>query len=116
MIENNSNTTHNVETIELTAAEIGHLFVAYISNTMSKCVLTYFVHTTNDTDIKSIAETSLKITSAIIDRIKAIYKTVNHPVPEGFTDKDINLKAGKLFSDTFVLNYLRFSQQYTLIN
>jgi hypothetical protein len=116
MIENISNTTHNIETIELTAAEIGHLFIAYISSTMSKCVITYFVHTTNDADIKSIAETSLKITNDIIDRIKEIYKAVNHPVPEGFGDQDMNLKAGKLFSDTFVLNYLRFNQQYALLN
>lgn len=116
MIEDNSNTTHNIENIELTAAEIGHLFITYISNTMSKCVLTYFVQTTNDPDIKLIAEASLKMTNDIIDRVKDMYKTVNHPVPGGFSDEDMNLKAGKLFSDTFVLNYLRFNQQYALIN
>lgn len=116
MIENNTNTTHNIETIELTAAEIGHLFTTYIGNTMSKCVLTYFVKTTNDIDIKSITETSLKITNDILNKIKDIYTTVNHPLPKGFTDEDMNLNASKLFSDTFVLNYLRFNQQYALIN
>jgi hypothetical protein len=115
MNENQSNTTHQIETIELTAAELGHLFISYISNTMSKCVLTYFVHTTNDTDIKSIAETSLEITNDVIDKIKQIYMSINHPIPKGFNDEDINLKANKLFSDTFVLNYLRFNQQYALI-
>jgi hypothetical protein len=116
MIDNNVNTTHKVETIDLTAAEIGLLFVSYLANSMSKCVLTYFIQTTNDIDIKSISETSLNITNDILDRIKVIYKSVNHAVPEGFTDKDVYLSAGKLFSDTFVLNYLRFNQQYSLIN
>jgi hypothetical protein len=115
MLEGHSNTTHSIETIELTAAEIGSLFTTYISSTMSKCVLTYFIQTTNDTDIKSIAETSLKATDNIITQIKNIYLKVNHPIPQGFTGEDINLKAAKLFSDTFVLNYLRFNQQYALI-
>jgi len=116
MNENYTNTTHQVATIELTAAEIGHLFTTYLSNTMSRCVLTYFVQTSNDADTKAIAETSLQITNDIIDKIKDIYKSVNHPIPQGFTDNDINLKADKLFSDSFVLNYLRFNQQFSLIN
>lgn len=116
MNENHTNTTHQVETIELTAAEIGHLFTTYLSITMSRCVLTYFIQTTNDTDIKSISETSLQITNTLIDRVKDIYKSVNHPIPQGFTDNDMNLKADKLFSDSFVLNYLRFNQQFSLIN
>ena len=116
MNENHSNTTHQIENIDLSAAEIGHLFITYISNTMTKCVLTYFIQTTKDVDIKSAAEASLKKENDIIDKIKDIYKTVNHPVPHGFTDEDVNLKASKLFSDSFVLNYLRFNQQYSLIN
>lgn len=116
MNENHGNTTHQIEAIELTAAEIGHLFTTYISNTMANCVLTYFIQTIDDTDIKSITETSLKKANDMIDRIKDIYATVNHPVPHGFTNEDVNLKASKLFSDSFVLNYLRFNQQYALIN
>jgi hypothetical protein len=114
MNEAHKNTTHEIQTIELTAAELGHLFTTYITNTMAKCVLTYFIQTTNDTDIKSIAESSLVAASDMVDKVKDIYKIVNHPIPQGFTDEDVNLKAAKLFSDTFVLNYLRFNQQYAL--
>ncbi|HYE11419.1 MAG TPA: DUF3231 family protein [Patescibacteria group bacterium] len=114
MNEAHKNTTHQIETTELTAAELGHLFTTYITNTMAKCGLTYFIQTTNDTDIKSMTETSLTAASDMVDKVKDIYQKVNHPIPQGFTDEDVNLKAAKLFSDTFVLNYLRFNQQYAL--
>lgn len=111
-----TNTTHNMETIQLDAAELGNLFATYINNTMSKCVLTHFVNTTNDIDIKSIADESLKIANKLIERIKVIYNSVNHPIPQGFTNDDVDEKVSKLFSDTFVLNYLRFSANFSLLS
>jgi hypothetical protein len=52
----NINTTHAPKNIELDAAELANLFTTYINNTMSKCVLTYFIQKINDEDIKLIAE------------------------------------------------------------
>jgi hypothetical protein len=112
----NINTTHNTQNIELDAAELGNLFTTYLNNTMSKCVFTYFIQEINDEDIKSIAEESLKIANNCIDRVKAIYQSVNHPIPQGFTAEDVNTNASKLFSDTFVLSYLRFNSHFALLS
>lgn len=115
-IMQNINTTHDPKSIELDAAELGNLFTTYINNTMSKCVLTYFVQKINDVDIKTIVDDSLKISNNLIERIKTIYQSVNHPIPQGFTDEDVNINADKLFSDSFVLSYLRFSSHFALVS
>lgn len=87
-----------------------------INNTMSKYVLTYLIQKINDEDIKSLAEESLKTTNNLLNRVKDIYETINHPIPQGLTDEDININASKLFSDTFVLSYLRFNTHFALLN
>ncbi|MEY2191932.1 DUF3231 family protein [Neobacillus sp. BF23-41] len=39
--------------------------------------------------------------------MQELFKKENFPVPIGFTDQDVNPKAPKLFSDTFVLMFFR---------
>jgi hypothetical protein len=46
-------TDHN---IRLTSAEISSLWTTYMNNTMSKCVLSYFLNKVVDTQIRSVVE------------------------------------------------------------
>ncbi|GAA0329548.1 hypothetical protein GCM10008967_20050 [Bacillus carboniphilus] len=93
---------------QLTSAEVGKLWASYMGNTMGSCVLRYFYQHVDDGDIKEVIKTAYHLSREFIDRITAILKKENHPIPVGFTEKDVNLKAPRLFMDEFYLHYLKY--------
>lgn len=99
--------THDAVNIRLTSSETAELFTTYISDSASKCVLSYYANTVKDPDIYALVEFALGLSEKHLKVIKEIFSTVDHPVPHGFKDEDVNLDADTLFSDTFVLQYLR---------
>ena len=96
-------TQHNVN---LSSVEIANLWTAYMNNSMSVCVLTYFAANTNDTEIKSLVEFALECSQKNCQEVRAIFEEENYPVPFGFTQHDVNLKAPKLWTDILHINYL----------
>jgi hypothetical protein len=46
----------------------------------------------------------------------SIFKSVNFPIPKGFSEEDVNLDAKKLYSDVFILNYLKFNAKFSMLN
>jgi spore coat protein CotF len=104
-----STTTYKTETNEkLTSAEIGKLWITYMGNSMSKCVLSYFLQHMEDDEIKNIYEKALNLTDEFIQKIRKIYIQEHHPIPIGFTEEDVNLDAPRLFMDEFYLHYLKY--------
>ena len=95
------------ETIKLTAAEISYLWTTYLSDTMSVCVFKYFLQHIDDPDIKELINHSLDLSFQNVEIIKGIFVQEEIAVPQGFTDQDVNLKAKRLFSDIFYLQYLK---------
>lgn len=94
---------------KLTAAEMGKLWATYMGNSMSGRVLQYFLHHVDDKDIKRLLEDALQLTQQFDQDIRNIFAQENHPVPAGFTDKDVNLGAPRLFADEFYLYYLKYT-------
>ena len=94
--------------LHLTAAEMGKLWVVYIGNTMGKCVLSHFLKHVEDTDIKRSLENALSLSKAYVQDITLIFKQADFPIPEGFTDDDVNLETPRLFYDDFYLYYLQY--------
>jgi hypothetical protein len=94
-------------TIKLTAAEISYMWTTYLSDTMSICVLKYFLQHVDDSDIKALAVHALDLSNQHVEIIKGLFKQEGIAVPQGFTDKDVNLKAERLFSDVFYLKYIK---------
>ncbi|WP_163970378.1 DUF3231 family protein [Oceanobacillus halotolerans] len=92
--------------VRLTSAEISTLWNAYINNSMSICMLRYFNNKVEDKEIKSLIERTLEISQKSLSKIKDIFREENYPIPIGFTDKDVNLEAPRLFSDEFFLHYI----------
>ncbi|KAA9022896.1 DUF3231 family protein [Niallia endozanthoxylica] len=92
----------------LTAAEMGKLWVAYVGNTMEKCVLSHYLKHVDDTDTKRVLEYALGLTKTFIEDIKKIFKQADFPIPIGFTEDDVNLEAPRLFYDDFYLYYLQY--------
>ncbi len=97
-----------MEITHLSAAEMGKLWITYVGNTMGKCVLSHYLKHVDDTDIKMVLEYALSLTESRIQNIESIFNQAEFPIPIGFTDDDVDLKAPRLFYDEFYLHYLEY--------
>lgn len=94
---------------KLNSAEHGKLWATYMGNSMSICILTYFVKQVEDPEIKKVVGNALQLSKEFLQGITEIYTKENYPIPIGFTEEDVNLGAPKLFSDEFYLHYLKYT-------
>ena len=101
----NSQTSHK----NLTSAEIGKLWATYMGNSMAIRILQYYLQHVEDEDIQNAVEFALQLCEDLIERITYIYKKEQHPIPVGFTQHDVNLKAPRLYLDEFYLHYLKYT-------
>ena len=90
----------------LTSTEITNLIVQYQQETLSICIGKYVLATVKDSQIRSVFQYALDISEKHVKRLKKIFNQESFPVPNGFTDKDVNLDAPPLFTDPFWLEYL----------
>jgi hypothetical protein len=93
--------------IQLTAAEMSSLWTQYINDTLAVCVNKYFLEKVEDKEVRPVIEWTLNTAENNISIMRDIFTKEKFPIPIGFTDQDVNLQAPRLFSDTFVLMYLR---------
>lgn len=93
---------------QLTATEMGKLWVTYIGNTMGQCVLGYYLKHVEDKDIKAPLEYAFSLCQTYLQNIKTIFNESSFPIPVGFTDDDVNLDAPRLYNDEFYLRYLTY--------
>lgn len=93
--------------IRLTAAEMSSLWTQYINDTLAACMNRYFLEKVEDEEVRPIIEWTLNTSKENISILQELFQKEDFPVPIGFTDQDVNPKAPRLFSDTFVLMYLR---------
>lgn len=99
-----TNTTEN-----LTSAEMGKLWAIYTGNSMSKCILSYYLQHVDDKDIKTLLENALTLCEEFLKRTTEIFTKDNFPIPKGFSDEDVNLGAPRLFQDEFYVHYLKYT-------
>jgi hypothetical protein len=92
--------------IRLTAPELSALWTQYLFDTMSICLFKYALHHIEDQDIKDIYITALELSERHVQQIEDFFKGENYPIPQGFTEKDVNIGAPRLFQDPFYLFYL----------
>lgn len=93
--------------IRLTAAEMSSLWTQFINDTLAVCVNTYFLDKVEDHEVRPIIEGTLNTAKNNLSILSAIFIKEKFPIPIGFTDQDVHPQAPRLFSDTFVLMYLR---------
>lgn len=108
--------THNIDDNKLTAGEVATLFDAFLASSAARCQLSYFVKKIDDPDILPVGEFALEQSRKTLKKITGIFQIVNHPLPRGFTDEDANINAPKLYSDNFMLMFIRFMARFELIN
>ena len=90
----------------LTSAEIGDLWASYMVDSMAVCTLKHFSQTVEDPDFKPLLRFALDNSEKHVKVITKIFKEEGLPVPQGFTDADVNLAAPRLFSDIFYPFYM----------
>lgn len=97
-MENNS--------IRLTAPEISSLWTQYMFDTMSICFIKYALCHIEDKEISDIYKSALELSERHVQKIKEFFIEEKFPIPQGFTEKDVNTNAPRLFQDSFYLFYL----------
>jgi hypothetical protein len=91
---------------KLTSAEISMLWSTYIGDTMGNCVLSHFLMTCEDEEIKPILEFAIESSKEHVTQITDLFNKEGIPLPNGFGKQDVNLQAKKLFSDVTYMRYL----------
>ncbi|WP_042224605.1 DUF3231 family protein [Oceanobacillus manasiensis] len=91
----------------LNSSEISVIWSTIQNNSFSICVLEYFLAKVEDPDVKPVLNFALDISKKNFKMSKDILKKSSHPIPVGFTYKDVNPNAPRLFSDAFYLYYLK---------
>lgn len=99
----------------LSAAEMGYLWEMYLYNGGAKCQLQYFVAKAQDQEIRGVLEYVLQTMITRLNKITQMFNTVGFPVPHGFTDEDVESNAKRLFSDAFMLVYIRGLVNFELV-
>jgi hypothetical protein len=96
------------QNVNLSSAEFSQLWNAYMNDSMSICVLKYFINKAEDTEIKTVLKYALKLAQSHTSKLTEIFKRENFPIPYGFSEKDVNIDVPRLFSDKFFLNHIHY--------
>ncbi|MBP1948267.1 DUF3231 family protein [Virgibacillus litoralis] len=92
--------------IPLTSAEISSLWTSYQNETMTICGIKYFLQHVDDDQIQSILEQVLAVSEENKSKLTNFFNNENYPIPHGYTEKDIDLQAPRLFADKLYLEYM----------
>jgi hypothetical protein len=104
-------------TARLSSAEIGGLWQTYIQNTVSRCLLVYFLHHLKDEEITTILNKKLLIAEEKIKQAEEIFSNEKIPIPDGYpVEEHINLDAPPLFYDEFALSFVYSMSRMEMVN
>lgn len=92
---------------KLTAPEIANLWTQYITDSMAICVNRYLLSTCQDKELAEILKKSVGLSKSHMDKVSTFMKNENFPVPKGFSEEDVNLKASPLFTDNIMYIYMQ---------
>ncbi|WP_404451824.1 DUF3231 family protein [Virgibacillus necropolis] len=95
-----------MEKPQITSSEMAMLWTQYNQNSMSTQILKYFRETVEDNDIRPVVERALEIAERAVNDIGQIFQLEEIPLPDGFSEKDVDLKSPRLFSDGFMLSFI----------
>ena len=106
----------DVTKIPLISSEITGLWESYMSDTMLVCVLEYYLSQVEDEQTRAILQQTFDLSTQNIQVITNLLNEEQLPIPDGFTDKDVNINAPRLFTDAFYLHYLGFMSRVAMNN
>jgi len=103
-------------TIPLISSEIAGLWNAYMSESLKVRVLSYFLNRVEDNEIRDLLQQTFDKSNQHLTEITGLFNKSGFPLPDGFTDNDVNINAPRLFSDTFYLAYLSYMSRVSMHN
>ncbi|WP_240374114.1 DUF3231 family protein [Bacillus piscicola] len=92
---------------DITASELGNLWNSYMSDSMNRCVMKHFLAHCKEPATKEVIQHAKELSENHLASIAAIFEKENIPIPQGYSDADVNDNAPQLFSETFCLRYLQ---------
>ncbi|WP_010283605.1 DUF3231 family protein [Bacillus timonensis] len=105
----------NETIIKLTSSEIASLWTTYMQNSMSIQLMNYFIKTVEDSEVRSIIEKGHGLADEVLSNISEVFKEEDIPIPNGFSESDVNLNAPRLYTDSFMLTYLNHMSKAGMI-
>jgi len=96
----------DIKKIPLISSEIAGLWNSYMSDSMIVCVLSYYLKQVEDNETRDTLQKTLDLATQHVQELTNIFNEEELPVPNGFTDSDVNVNAPRLFTDGFYLQYL----------
>ncbi|MEH6988223.1 DUF3231 family protein [Cytobacillus firmus] len=103
-----------VRSKELTVSEVSNMWSSYLKNSMELQFFTYFFQTAEDRKVRKIVGWLLHQSGKNLKQLQDFFHKESISVPLGFTDEDININAGKVFSDHFILFFCHDITQLSL--
>jgi hypothetical protein len=107
---------HNLSDILPSASEVGNIWTSYMAESMSVCFLKYYVAKSKDPDIHAVLKRALDVSSQRINIMEEIFNSIRYPIPEAYGEKDVDINAKQLFSESFTIKYARLMHKFILIN
>jgi hypothetical protein len=92
---------------KLTATEMANLWASYQNDSMSLCILKYFLAKCVDTEIRPIVEFALQLSEQHLQSSTEIFNAEKFPIPASFKDADVSPDVPSLYSDPFYLYYIK---------
>jgi hypothetical protein len=102
--------------IRLSSAEIGALWASYIQESLTICLIKYFLYHNQDEEIQPLLEVARMNAESHLQQISEILLNEEIPLPDPFTEEDVNYSAPPLFYDMFGLSFLYMMNRLGMIN
>ncbi|MRX73872.1 DUF3231 family protein [Bacillus lacus] len=93
---------------KLVSSEVAALWGAYMQNTMVNGILQHFNSVNEDAESTDLIQSAINNCDYVVKEVIRIFEKDNHAIPIGFTQEDVNLKAGRVYSDLFTLRYIKY--------
>ncbi|UII57739.1 DUF3231 family protein [Cytobacillus spongiae] len=101
---------------KLTTNELAALWSLYMEGSMTSCFITCFQAVNEDEEAKPIFERALSVLNDVKVGIECIYKVEGIPIPNAFSDQDINPYVERLYSDIFSLRFIQFMASGAMVS
>lgn len=107
---------HNSFDIMPTASEIGNLWESYFAESMAVTFLKQYVAKSGKPELQPVLQYALDVATQRVQALEDLLNSMNHPIPQVFGEKDVDINIPPLFSETFRVLYTRLMHRYQLIS
>lgn len=102
--------------IPLISSEISGIWNSYMGENIFSCIIKYFSNRVDDNETRTILQYAMDLSNQRINALTNLFNKEKLPLPEGFSDNDVDINAPRLFTDTLYLQYLGHSSRVAMRN